>query len=158
MMLSLLSLGSRRNLPRALLALGCLVLASCDRSDPLGEVTGTVTRAGVPLKQVMVAFVPDQVANPEALRSTGATDDQGKFTLVCDDGRPGAVLGRHTVLIIDLALDVPVVVKGSDEENLGGPPRRSLVPPAYHSPNTSPLKQEVAAGSQQIDLEIPVAK
>lgn len=154
----MLSLVGRCNWNWALSALGCLALASCNRSDPLGEVTGTVTRAGAPLKQVMVVFVPDQAANPEALRSTGATDDHGKFTLVCDDGRPGAVVGQHTVLIIDMALDVPVVAKGSDEENLGGPPRRSLVPPAYQSPNTSPLKKKVAAGSQQIDLEIPAAK
>ncbi len=128
--------------------------AGCEKQLPLGEVTGTVTLGGEPLAGVLVVFNPDPAQQPEAPRSTGGTDEQGRYRLQCDDGRPGAVPGAHTVTILDLALDAPVVIKGSDDENLPQARPRSKIAAVYQSPSTSPLHKDVSLGEQTIDLQL----
>src|SRR5690349_5755136 len=83
----------------ALLALsGVIVLAGCSNRPKLAEVKGTVTLKGKPLPKVVVEFIPDALTGQ---RSTGTTDENGHYTLVCDDQRPGAIIGPHRVLLHD---------------------------------------------------------
>lgn len=80
----------------AVVLLLALVIAGCGNSDrpALVPVTGTVTQGGKPLAQADVMFFPERGAP-----SSGKTDASGQFTLMFNDGRPGAVVGKHKVVI-----------------------------------------------------------
>jgi hypothetical protein len=71
----------------ALLATGC-------GGERLVKVTGTATRNGKPVPNVAVNFLPEK-----GLRSVALTDQNGKFKLVHLNGREGALVGTHKVVI-----------------------------------------------------------
>src|SRR5690348_11061114 len=73
----------------------------CSSGPKLAEVNGTVRLNGKPLADIMVEFNPDAATGA---RSTGATDENGRYTLICDDQRPGAIVGPHRVVLHDLAV------------------------------------------------------
>ena len=86
--------------------LGCLSFAlllaggGCGKHAPaLNEsVEGTAKIDGTPLAGVTVHFVPDgQVSLPT---SSGVTDEQGHFKLQCENGKPGALVGKHHVVVL----------------------------------------------------------
>jgi hypothetical protein len=75
-------------------ALGLAVLAGCNRSGlDLAYVEGVVTYQGAPVAEAGVLFKPAQ--GPFA---SGATDEQGRFTLQTAN-EEGALIGDHTVTI-----------------------------------------------------------
>src|SRR5262245_63437214 len=79
---------------------GCL--AGCSRGPQLAEVEGTLKLRGKPLPGVMVCFIPDAEAGTPGPRSTGWTDEQGRYRLTCDKPyQPGAVVGKHRVIVLD---------------------------------------------------------
>src|SRR5881409_1494611 len=65
------------------------------------KVSGVVTLDGQPYKNAVVSFQPiSSEGNPNPGRgSTGLTDENGRYTLVTDDGHTGAVVGKHRVRI-----------------------------------------------------------
>jgi hypothetical protein len=130
-----------------------IVLPGCAEQLELGKVSGTVTLAGRPLAGVQVIFLPDPAVHRGLPRSTGITDEEGRFELLCDDGRPGAAPATHLVMIVDLALDAPVVVRGSDAEDLPRPRSRARVPAVYQSSKT-PLREIIELGEQTIELKL----
>src|SRR5438128_12131871 len=73
----------------------------CSGGPRPAEVTGTVRLNGKPLANVMVEFNPDA---PTGVRSTGTTDEHGRYELVCDDQQPGALVGPHRVVLHDLGI------------------------------------------------------
>jgi len=80
-----------------LLALATVaMIVGCGDSDrpKIVPVTGCVTRNGQALAGADVMFLPEHGAP-----SSAKTDASGQFTLVLNDGRPGAVPGKHQVLI-----------------------------------------------------------
>src|SRR5262249_17849369 len=81
--------------------LGVLAVAGCSSRPRMAEVKGTVKLKGKPLDQIMVEFIPDAATGK---RSTGTTDENGQYTLVCDDQRPGAIVGPHRVVLHDLGV------------------------------------------------------
>lgn len=86
-------------------ALGVAVgLVGCGgTSGPqLSHVSGTVTQDGEPLAGADVMFVPEQGAP-----SSGKTDAGGRFELKFADGRPGAVPGKHMVLVTIPGTELP---------------------------------------------------
>src|SRR5205807_1247913 len=64
-------------------------------------VSGVVMVDGKPYKNAIVSFQPvSSQENPNPGRgSTALTDDNGHFTLMTDDGKPGAVPGKHKIRI-----------------------------------------------------------
>lgn len=79
-----------------LLALSSLVIAGCGSAQgpALANVHGTVARHGAPVVGAIVMFIP-ALGTP----SSGKTDEAGRFELRYNDGRLGAVLGKHSVSI-----------------------------------------------------------
>jgi hypothetical protein len=67
-------------------------------------VSGVVTLNGNPCRNCIVMFQPMSTPdNPQPGRgSSGQTDQDGRFTLKCDDGRPGAAVGKHQIRIITI--------------------------------------------------------
>ena len=72
-----------------------ITMSGCGKAGPkIASVQGTVTLDGAPLPYAAVVF------NPENGRPAGATtDDSGKFALNFTQGRQGALLGTHRVII-----------------------------------------------------------
>ena len=61
------------------------------------NVQGVVKLNGTPLAGVIVQFVPDGISG--LLSASAISDAQGHFELVTND-EPGAVIGKHKVVII----------------------------------------------------------
>ncbi len=142
---------ARRLVPGLFVA--ALVLG-CGQTDqhPLAEVEGTMTFKGKPQANVLVAFVPD--TNDQSVqRSTGITDENGHFVLKTDDGRPGAVIGKHRVLLTSPRLGKRGM-KGDDPDQ--GVPEANAegekLPESYATTASTPLRREVKEGKQVIDL------
>jgi hypothetical protein len=64
------------------------------------KVEGTITLDNQPLGGVLVLFVPEEEEGARRIPgSSGLTDDAGHFSLKCDDGHDGAVIGKHRIVL-----------------------------------------------------------
>jgi hypothetical protein len=137
----------RRSIALALVV-ALLGVTGCSRGPTFAPVTGTLTAGGKPLENVHVEFWP-QVSGP---RSIGVTDKDGHFTLTSDNGNDdGAVIGSHKVVLVDLApyAKVPVNMPREVEKvNLAS----VRFGKQFADPNRTPLKKEVVAGENTINL------
>lgn len=106
---------------------------------PLGRVTGTVTLNGEPLERAEIVFQPE-----DGRPSFAKTDSQGRYELMFGADQPGALIGRHRVMIttFDVITD--------DEENPVEIPER--LPDRYH--RNSELVEEVQSGRNEIDFDL----
>jgi hypothetical protein len=79
------------------------LIAGCETSPfQIAPVSGKVTLDGVPLDGALVTFQPIGTATSKepGPGSFGRTDSEGRFTLqVVEPEQPGAVVGKHRVLI-----------------------------------------------------------
>src|SRR5262249_62235887 len=126
-----------------LVALLLTFTAGCGANDwPMNEqVEGMVKLDGGPLANAIVEFMPDVNRKKQAPVSRGTTDDKGHFVLACDNKKPGAVIGKHNVL-----------VHTGRVEGDGKQPK--ALPGAYSNPNKTPLKLEVTADQHTYDLKL----
>ena len=104
-------------------------------------VTGTVTRGGEPLSGADVMFMPQDGAP-----SSGKTDASGRFELLYNDGRPGAVVGKHRVVISLPGPELPPPT-GEEEE-----------PPADVQPAEEFYKEAEVKSSGENDFTFDVAE
>jgi hypothetical protein len=140
-----------------------LISAGCSGKPPLSEVEGTVTWNSAPLPGITVQFIPDADKGTSGPRSTAVTDDEGHFTLVCEDSRPGAVIGHHRVILMDSGdpggavrqRDPRQRAAGSNGDSSGRPRNLVNLPDRYKSPVTTPIRREVGPGKQTIELKLP---
>jgi hypothetical protein len=130
-------------------------LAGCGSGDDpqLGEVSGRVTLDGEPLAGAFIQFQPDQGRS-----SYAETDADGKYELSYMPGKPGAIVGTHTVRV---TTSEEISTEGSGDADMGGPagtpaPVTRLtserVPPQYNI--RSELRKTVERGKNSIDLEL----
>ena len=129
---------------------GMLAIPGCT-GQSLGPVEGTLMMNGKPLANVQVEFMPE--ANGP--RSTGVTNQEGKYRLATDDQRTGAVVGRQRIVLHDLQIydDKPPAPGESPKRDII-PVRPSRFPPRYGNPASTPLKKEVKSSPNTIDLEV----
>src|SRR5438046_1192623 len=89
---------------RAATVLACLlpvVMLGCGPRFILNEkVEGTIKMDGKPVPNVRVEFLPQMGAEHTAPPSGGYTDENGYYKLTCNNGKPGAVVARHKVVIL----------------------------------------------------------
>lgn len=114
------------------------------------KVEGTVTLNGKPLPKATVLFQPIGKGNPGP-SSSGMTDDDGHFVLTFADGKPGAVIGKHRVVVT--TRQVAPKSDNPDVEEVIAP---ELVPASYV---TEPPTVDVPSGGTsdaKIDLNGPV--
>jgi hypothetical protein len=62
-------------------------------------VEGTLTLDNTPMGGVIITFLPQSDGETPAPSSSGTTDDDGHFKLSIDANRPGAVIGKHKVML-----------------------------------------------------------
>lgn len=135
-------------MPRRPLVLAALLLAGCSSGPPFGAVTGQVKVKGQPAAKVRVEFHPDAQNGTQGPSSVGETDADGRYTLsysTPERAGPGAVVGKHKVVLYDLRL-------AESETGRGIPVRFG---PEYGAVLSTPLGFEVKAGEQTIDIPVP---
>lgn len=106
----------------------CLVLAGCagkKKEVELANVAGKVTQGGQPMVAAEVMFIPKSGGSPSGAR----TDENGRFELRFSDGRPGAVPGKHAVIVTESVPELPAPVGG----NQPAPPPRTKEPIEFRS-------------------------
>lgn len=115
------------------------------------EVEGVITLNGKPLGNVQVQFLPDPEQDTRGPRSTGVSDKDGRFRLTTDDKRPGAVPGKHRVLVEDLQQWDGIRMGRADSNK---PLKPSRLPGRYSDAAKTPLKVEVKSGGEPVKLEL----
>jgi hypothetical protein len=105
------------------------------------SVEGTVKLDGTPVPNASIQFVPDDPTSQGPM-STGTTDDKGHFQLACSNGKPGAVIGKHNV----------VVLVGRTET--GAPASHVAIPAVYKLASQTPAQVDVTADNHTYDVEL----
>jgi hypothetical protein len=137
----------------ALLTLLVVLAGGCARGPALAPVEGTVRMKGQPLANVQVEFWPES----NGARSTGLTDKDGRYQLTYNGKQTGAVVGLHRVLLYDLQVfgDNPFPMGGKRNKDADVTPvKASRFPASYADSVQTPLKKEVGASPNVIDLEV----
>jgi hypothetical protein len=119
-----------------------LALAAGCGGEKFAPVSGRVTLNGKPLIGATVSFqpvAPDGSANA-APGSVGKTGANGEYILTGSDGRAGAWVGKHRVMITL----VTEVAEADARPPRGGWPQKEKVPAKYNS--ASKETYEVPAG------------
>ena len=125
-----------------------VAFAGCAKNWPINEqVDGTAKLDGEPLAGVLVEFIPDVDKKVQAPISRATTDDKGHFVLMLPTEKPGAVIGKHNV----------VVHAGRAEGGEAAGKKAAVVPMIYSTAAKSPLKGiEVTADKHTYDLALTV--
>jgi hypothetical protein len=132
-------------------SLTIVALAGCGRAPyEVAEVDGVLRIGDKPGYKVYIEFIPDVNTEASPPASMAETDAEGHFTLQLHDRRggstqPGAVVGRHRVVLRDLQL-------AESATGAGVPVRLS---PDYALVGTTPLTQDVTEGKQTIEIQVP---
>jgi hypothetical protein len=137
----------------ALVTLLVVLSGGCNRGPALASVEGTVRMKGQPLANVQVEFWPES----NGARSTGLTDKDGRYQLTYDGKQAGAAVGPHRVLLYDLQVygENPLPRGGKRNKDADVTPvRASRFPALYADSVKTPLKKEVGASPNVIDLEV----
>jgi hypothetical protein len=89
---------------------GAAALCGCSKAPPplqYAPAEGVVTIGGKPAAGILVQFMPQVALNAPGPTSTGQTDDNGKFKLISTDGKDGALVGKHKVILADMQEERP---------------------------------------------------
>ncbi len=177
----------QRFIASSLFLSGLVWVVGCGSSEQLASVRGTLTVDGKPLPNVEVQFLPDSDKGTIGPASRGVTDSTGSYILVTDDGRPGAVIGEH-IIVLTPAATKPKAAQPDEDRGVAPTPRRikdtshvrkapkstEAAPPVvaveplpvatapfdkeYASTAKTTLRRTVEPGEQVINLEIPAPK
>ena len=119
-------------------------LAGCSKSGPaVYRVSGTITRHGQGVPNLMVHFVP-----VNGRPSWGQTDEAGRYELHYVGKQMGAAAGAHRVFV---TLKRPPVLS-SPPPPLS--PDEMAIQQGYSSLEVSPLKTEVDRDGQTLDFAL----
>ncbi len=128
---------------RLLLALAAGLAAGCGGGPEVVRVSGVATHNGEPVPSLLVTFQPDR-GRP----SWGVTGPDGRFELEYDAKNKGALVAAHTVSA--------TYRPGTPDEEMGKVKRHPAVKAVadkYGDPYKSPLKVEVTAPTDSLELK-----
>ncbi|HEV8059809.1 MAG TPA: hypothetical protein VGP68_08040 [Gemmataceae bacterium] len=125
-----------------------VICAGCGTAPPPmnDNVQGTLKVSGTPVAGVMIQFVPDGVSG--LLSASAITDSQGHFEMQTGE-HPGAVLGKHSVIIqvgrgLSTRGNDPQAAQ-PDENNPATAKGNPRIPPGYSDVRKPLLTVEVTA-------------
>jgi len=128
-------------------ALAVVAVAGCSQGPDVVHISGTVTRGGEPVPNLIVNFQPEQ-GRP----SWGFTDPQGHYTLHYTQDKDGAVVGHHRVYVNFQPRD-PEVQFAITQGTYGYPPGIKEIEQKYGDPETTPLEFDIQE-SREINLQL----
>ncbi|RUL83495.1 transthyretin-like family protein [Tautonia sociabilis] len=131
--------------------LAWLVAAGCGDPDApeIARVTGTVTRAGKPVPNLTVNFMPT-----EGRPSWGITDEQGRYELEYNADYKGAKVDHHKVYVVFNAASLDADVSGEVGPQSLTAEDRQDIQRKYGSEQTTQLEVDVTEDGQVIDLKL----
>ncbi|MFL5342664.1 MAG: hypothetical protein ACJ8F7_21235 [Gemmataceae bacterium] len=127
-----------------MVCLGLVAFTGCAKGGAGYKITdaeGTIKLDGKPAAGVIVQFIPDKSLG-QVPGSTGTTDDSGHYVMTTSNGRKGAVVGKHVVIIMNDRAD-----ERSGKKASGTP-----VPEKYTMPGA--LTVDVADGKKPYDFDL----
>jgi hypothetical protein len=134
----------------AIASLCLFTLAGCGSGGPeIVEIEGTVTRNGQPVPNLRIYFEPTK-GRP----SWAISDPSGHFKLDYDIDHDGALVGSHTVWVVDEGgiVDPTALAAGAP------PPKRNpeiaQIIEKYGKLATSPKKVEITKADKNYKLEL----
>jgi hypothetical protein len=117
-------------------------------------VEGTATIDGVPLARVHVQFYPETATGLAAPSSTALTDDQGRFKMICENQRLGAVVAKHDVVVL-VGRDYDPATDGDNHGDADAArPPRPQVPACYTIVHNTPLQVDVTKDQHTYELKL----
>jgi hypothetical protein len=135
-------------------------VTGCSSRLPVAEVEGIVKLGEKPLPHVRIQFMPDPEKGTSGPISSGSTDEQGRFRLVCADERPGAIVGWHRVVITDMGVRLYKAPrhgqKDGDDDSAAQKQKSqpARVPDKYTTVTQTPLSVEVKPEKQEMTLDL----
>ncbi|MBD3675736.1 MAG: hypothetical protein HUJ26_19665 [Planctomycetaceae bacterium] len=133
---------------------GCGNSAAESPDVELHPATGTIKLNGEPLGQASVTFI----SNGTGTQYTyfGATDPEGKFVLKNRQGVEGCEAGQFKVIVSKRVLSdgSPMPQEDSPEAAAMAADSKELLPPKFSSREATELMYEVAAGGQEIQIDL----
>jgi hypothetical protein len=126
-----------------------LVALGCTKNGPkIVAIEGVATHNGTPVPNLMIWFEP-----ASGRPSWGISDSKGHFVLDYDPDYDGAVVGSHTVWVLeDPSLNDPTAMMGKAKPKR--PPEMQAVLDKYGSKEKSPLKVEVKKADRNFPLKL----
>lgn len=128
---------------------GLLCCLGCSHSGPqVVAIEGTVMRNGTPIPDLMIYFQP-----ASGRPSWAISDKNGHFVLDYDPDYDGAVVGNHTVWVLENpnASD-PLLTQGKPRQKRS--PEMQAVLEKYGSVEKSPYKVEVKKADRNFQLKL----
>lgn len=142
----------------ALIGLALLNGGCAPKLPPIVPVSGTVYLNGEPLPFARIEFVPDLKHFGAETNSTAITDENGRFTLVCNlQQQPGAVVAAHHVTVMEHTPDEMRGMSAKAQQQLSeyqAKLKNRPIPEVYASVSQSPLTVEIKAGQSTYDLQL----
>lgn len=132
-----------------LLMLSTVVLIGCTGGGPqIVPIEGTVTHKGQPVPNVRIYFAPTG-GRP----SWAISDEQGRFVLDYDLEHDGALVGTHSIFIVDEGANVdPTLAMSGGPRPKRNPATRELA--EKYSQKNSTLKVEVTKADRNFQLQL----
>lgn len=148
-----------------------LFLIGCaTKEKEMAEVEGVLTVNGKPIQHVKVEFFPEQDEKGRSdMHSSAYVDENGRFKLVGNNHKAGALIGKHIVILSDLLYKPEVAEAAKQRKKLPEPmdgieplpnAKNSLVllkprfSPEYSNPLRTPLNVEIHEGKNELTLDV----
>lgn len=149
----------RRTIVLSIVWLMAVLTAGCaPQLPPIVPVSGTVYLDGQPLPFARIEFVPDLKHFGAETNSTAVSDENGRFTLVCNlQQQLGAVVANHHVTVMEHAPDELRGMSGKAQQLLSdyqSKLKNRPIPEAYSTISRSKLTVEVTAEQSTYDLNL----
>src|SRR5690348_15679779 len=133
-----------------------VLAGGCSRTAVFNDlVEGAAKLDGKPLGNAHIIFVPDE-PDLKAPSSAGITDENGRFQLTREDGEPGALVGKHLVVVVRGREPSRALGEKADEAGAGAKAKkdRRPIPPAYTAASKTKLIVNVKPDQHNYDLEL----
>jgi hypothetical protein len=137
-------------MPASLLC-GLSTIVGCSGAPQVAPVEGVVKLDGKPVAGALVIFEPE---GESPIQSTGVTDELGQFRLRSNDGREGAVVGSHRVVVRGASSFAVATDKEADEVAPVSDSAGDAIPADYLRVDRTPLRQEITADANTVTLEL----
>jgi hypothetical protein len=128
--------------------------SGCGRTPVFNDlVEGAAKLDGKPLGNAHILFVPDE-PDLKAPGSSGITDEKGHFQLTREDGEPGALVGKHLVVVVRGREANRALGENPDPADAKSKKDRRPIPPAYTMASKTKLIVNVKPDEHTYDLEL----